>query len=139
MRGCCEVVCPYMKPEFHRMKAERIACSMQKLTDADYETIIEACMLAGTHWFNFARHRMAIAGSERDIMHAEYLDGAQRVEISLLAPSLLSALDEIEGYRAGFVRGDMEWDKRLRPVVEISSIRSAARLCVPRTPYVLTW
>jgi hypothetical protein len=123
-----------MKPDFHRMKAERIARSMQKLTDADYETIIEACMLAGTHWFNFARHRMAIAGSERDIMHAEYLDGAQRVEISLLEPSLLSALDEIEGYRAGFVRGDMEGGQgiaaRCRNLLD--TIRSAALGSTPR-------
>jgi hypothetical protein len=89
------------------MKAERIETSMQRLTDADYEAIIEASMLAGSHWLNFACHRMELTGPGADIMHAEYLSGAQRVEMSLRAPELLHAMDEIEAYRAGFVRGDL--------------------------------
>jgi hypothetical protein len=122
-----------MKPEFHRVKAERIARSMQKLNDVDYEIIIEGCMLAGTHWFNLARHQMEIAGPERDAMHAEFLDGAQRVAISLLAPALLSALDEIEGYRAGFVRGDLEGGDKIaaRCLSLLDIIRNAALNCGP--------
>lgn len=122
-----------MNPELHRTKAERIANSMQKLSDSDYEAIIEASMLAGTHWFNFARHQMKTTGSENDVMHAEYLNGTQRVEISLLAPVLLNALDEIEAYRAGFVRGDLaggqEVAARCRGLLE--SIRNAALAATP--------
>src|SRR6516225_9855329 len=108
MHSCCKIGGRHMKPEVHRVKAERIALTMQKLNDANYEIIIEGCMLAGTHWLNLARHQMEIAGYEHDAMHAEFLDGAQRVVISLLTPALLGALDEIEGYRTGFVRGDLE-------------------------------
>ena len=117
-----------MNREIHQSKAERITRSMRNLADSDYEAVIEASMLAGTHWFNLARHRMKIPGSDRDIMHAEYLDGAQRIEISLLAPAMLSALDEIEAYRAEFVRGDSvggrEIAARCRKLLEV--IRIAA-------------
>lgn len=97
-----------MKLELHRTKAERIARSMQKLSDADYEAIIEASMLAGSHWLNFACHRMELTDAETDVMHAEFMNGAQRVEMSLRVPELLQAMDEIEKYRAGFVRGDLD-------------------------------
>ena len=106
---------------------------MQKLNDANYEIIIEGCMLAGTHWLNFARHQMEIAGPDRDAMHAEFLDGAQRVAISLLAPALLGALDEIESYRAGFVRGDLEGGDKIAARCRglLDTIRHAALNCGP--------
>jgi len=107
MRRRRQVVCGSMTPELHRMKAQRIETSMQKLTDADYKAIIEASMLAGSHWLNFACHRMELTGPGADIMHVEYLSGAQRVQMSLRAPELLHAMDEIEAYRVGFVRGDL--------------------------------
>jgi hypothetical protein len=97
-----------MSPEFHRAKAERITRSMQKLSDSDYEAVIEACMLAGSHWLNFACHRMELTKSNNDVMHSEYLNGIHRIEISLRTPRLLQALDEIEACRVGFVRGDLD-------------------------------
>jgi hypothetical protein len=96
-----------MIPELHRMKARRIETSMEKLSDADYEAVIEGSMLAGSHWLNFACHRMELTVHGADVMHAEFLSGAQRVELSLRAPDLLHAMDQIEAYRAGFVRGDL--------------------------------
>jgi hypothetical protein len=96
-----------MIPALHRMKAQRIETSMEKLSDADYEAVIEGSMLAGSHWLNFACHRMELTGHSADVMHAEFLTGAQRVELSLRAPDLLHAMDQIEAYRAGFVRGDL--------------------------------
>jgi hypothetical protein len=71
-----------MIPELHRMKAQRIETSMEKLSDADYEAVIEGSMLAGSHWLNFACHRMELTGHSADVMHAEFLTGAQRVELS---------------------------------------------------------
>jgi len=102
-----------MSPEFHRAKAERIARSMEKLSDSDYEAVIEACMLAGSHWLNFACHRMELTASGNDVMHSEYLNGMHRIEISLRTPGLLQAMDEIEAYRAGFVRGDLDGGKQV--------------------------
>jgi hypothetical protein len=64
-----------MTPELHKAKAERIESSMQKLGDSDYEAIIEATMLAGSHWLNFACHRMKLTAEHVDVMHAEYLNG----------------------------------------------------------------
>lgn len=102
-----------MTPELHQTKAERIERSMQKLTDANYEAVIEAAMLAGSHWLNVACHRMKLTVPHVDVMHAEYLNGAQRVELSLRTPELLRAMDEIEAYRAGFVRGDLDGGKEV--------------------------
>jgi hypothetical protein len=112
-----------MNLEQHRTKAERITASMQKLNDSDYEAIIEATMLAGSHWLNFACHRMELTPMETDVMHAEFLNGVQRVELSLRTPELLQAIDEIEAYRADFVRGDLDGGpkvaKRCRDLLEL--------------------
>lgn len=133
MRGCGKVICQPINPELHRTKAERIANSMQKLSNSDYEAVIEATMLAGSHWLNLACHRMKLTGSDNDVMHAEYLNGAQRVEMSLRAPQLLHAMDEIEAYRAGFVRGDLDGGQqvasRCRGLLE--EIRRAALAAAP--------
>jgi hypothetical protein len=102
-----------MTPELHQSKAERIESSMQKLSDSDHEAMIEATMLAGSHWLNFACHRMKLTAAQNDIMHAEYLNGAQRIEISLRSPELLRAIDEIEAYRAGYVRGDLDGGQQI--------------------------
>jgi hypothetical protein len=113
MRGGGKVGYRRMTPELHQAKADRIESSMQKLIDSDYEAIIEATMLAGSHWFNFACHRMKLTAAHADVMHAEYLNGVERVELSLRAPELLRAMDEIEAYRAGFVRGDLDDGQRV--------------------------
>ncbi len=95
-----------MTPERHMMMAERIARAMRKLTPADYELVIEAAMLAGSHWFNAAAHRYGLTRDEDDVMHVEYLPGALRTKISLVAPRLTELLEQIEGYRPLFVKGD---------------------------------
>jgi hypothetical protein len=121
-----------MTPEFHDAKAERIAGAMRKLTDADYEAVIEASMLAGTHWFNLALHRSGLTGPDADVMHAEYLDGRQRLMLSLHAPALLAALDEIESYRARFVRGDVAGGERV--AARCRDLLRAIRDAAPKVP-----
>ncbi len=96
-----------MSPEQHEAKAERITRAMDKLTECDYEMVIEAAMLAGTHWFNIAMHRFGLTAFDDDVMHAEYLTGALRLKTSLVAVNLTEALDEIEQLRPLFVRGDV--------------------------------
>ena len=59
-----------MNVEAHRAKAESIERSLARCTTADYEIVIEGCMLAGTHWFNMALHRTGLLPEDQDAMHA---------------------------------------------------------------------
>jgi hypothetical protein len=96
-----------MTPEQHQAKALRIERSVSRLTDADYEAIIEGAMLAGTHWFNMVLHRTKLFPETRDAMHAEFLTVGERRRVAATAPDALAALDTIEGLRTLQVRGDM--------------------------------
>jgi len=96
-----------MNPEAHRAKAESIEQSLARCTTADYETVIEACMLAGTHWFNVALHAADLLPLDHDAMHAEFLTIGQRRRIACVMPSALAALDTIESLRTPYVRGDL--------------------------------
>lgn len=43
---------------------------MAKLNlDADYEAIIENCMIAGTHYYNSVMHTLGITPGEKDFKH----------------------------------------------------------------------
>jgi hypothetical protein len=95
-----------MTPDEHRDKAAAIERSLARCTPADYETVIEACMLAGTHWFNVALHGAGVLPPARDAMHAEFLSGPERRKARILVPAALAAMDEIEALRTPFVRGD---------------------------------
>lgn len=92
----------------HRAKAERIEASLARCRTDEYEAVIEATMLAGTHWFNVALHALELTAAQEDVLHAEYMTGAQRLKLSLIEPALLEALDFIERSRAGHVRGNLE-------------------------------
>ncbi len=96
-----------MRIDAHQAKAERIERSLAKCTPADYETVIEGAMLAGTHWFNALLHRRALRTVENDAMHAEFISQGERRKLSLAIPDELRALDEIEALRTSHVRGDM--------------------------------
>jgi hypothetical protein len=96
-----------MNADAHRAKAEAIERSLARCTTADYETVIEACMLAGTHWFNLALHAAGLLAAEHDAMHAEFLTLGQRRRIGCVLPGALAALDTIESLRTPYVRGDL--------------------------------
>lgn len=97
-----------MKIEAHRIKANAIEHSLHaRCTAADYETVIEGAMLAGTHWFNVLLHQAGILPLERDAMHAEFLSAGERRLVSVVVPGALQALDAIENLRTLHVRGDM--------------------------------
>lgn len=97
-----------MTPENHRNKAERIERSLALLTDTDWEIRIEAAMLAGTHWANFALHRRGVSADNEDIVHTSMCVVNTLRKYKLAERVLLEQLDEIEEIRAPFVRGDME-------------------------------
>ena len=112
----------------HREKAAHIEAAMKKLTVADYEAVIEAAMLAGTHWFNSALDAMKLTAVDADVMHAQYLAGDLRLKISLVAPAMLNALDEIEMLRPRFVRGNVAGGEEAarRALALLETIRQTA-------------
>jgi hypothetical protein len=81
---------------------------MRHASTSDYETVIEGCMLAGTHWFNVAMHKFGLTPPAGDVMHAEYIHQADRTKVNLVAPKMLKAIDEIEASRALYVRGNVK-------------------------------
>ena len=100
-----------MRIEEHIAKAQRIEHSLARCTTADYETVIEAAMLAGTHWFNVLLHRTNLLPEVEDAMHAEFLSAHNRRNAQATVPDALRALDDIERLRAPFVRGNMPGGK----------------------------
>lgn len=110
-----------MKTADHLMKAERITASLARCTAADYETVIEACMLAGTHWFNLVLHVANLRAEDADAMHSEFVSVGERRKIEATLPGLLAPLDAIEQMRTGYVRGDL-------PGGELAAATALARL-----------
>ena len=95
-----------MNAQQHRLKAERIERSLQKLVSADREIKIEAAMLAGTHWANYALHRRHVTADAEDIVHTSMLVVNTLRKYSIVEADLLEALAEIEELRPLHVRGD---------------------------------
>ena len=113
-----------MKTQYHRLKAENIERSLARCEVADYETVIEGAMLAGTHWFNIVLHQTALMPVERDAMHAEFMTVGDRRKVLATVPDALHALDEIERLRTPYVRGDMPGGERAAQI----ALASLARL-----------
>lgn len=113
-----------MKTQCHRLKAESIERSLARCEVADYETVIEGAMLAGTHWFNIVLHQTALMPVERDAMHAEFMTVGDRRKVLATVPDALHALDEIERLRTPYVRGDMPGGERAAQI----ALDSLARL-----------
>jgi len=93
--------------EAHRAKAQTIERSLARLSAADYETVIEACMLAGTHWLNILLHRTGMSAPECDTTHAEFMPGGERRKAAVVIPDAIRALDTIEALRTTHVRGNL--------------------------------
>lgn len=90
----------------HRLKAERIERSLASLVSSDREMKIEAAMLAGTHWANYALHRRGVTPDHEDIVHTSMLVVNMLRKYSIVEGELLLALAEIEELRPLHVRGD---------------------------------
>jgi hypothetical protein len=122
-----------ISPELHQKKAERIVRSLGKCSPSDYETIIEGAMLAGSHWFNLALHGYGLLPPDQDVMHAEFLTKAERLRVTLVAPELVEALEEIEAARALYVRGSAAGgeDMARRALTLLDRIREIALSAQP--------
>ena len=118
-----------MRAELHRQKAERIERSLVKCTDGDWELRIEAAMLAGTHWANYALHRRGVTPEAEDIVHTTMTVVAYLKKYELAEGILLAQLAEIEALRPLYVRGDVEGGPAAgkRALELLSSIGARAR------------
>ena len=118
-----------MKAEYHRMKAERIERSLAVLTDDDWEMKLEAAMLAGTHWANYALHRRGVSADNEDIVHTSMCVVNVLRKYSLAEKELLAQLDEIEELRPLYVRGDVPGGREAgaRALVLLAAIGERAR------------
>lgn len=96
-----------MKAADHRARAERIERSVAKCLPGDWEIRIEAAMLAGTHWANYALHRRGVSPADEDIVHTSMCTVNAIRKYSILEADLIRALSEIEDLRPLHVRGDM--------------------------------
>ena len=122
-----------MTPQQHNALADRIAASLQKVTEADYEAVIEGCMLAGTHWLNSALHSMGLSTPDHDALHVEYMVVHERYKAWLLAPAVIEALEGIEAMRALHVRGNADGGEAAAKVAlaGLETIRQAALKAEP--------
>lgn len=118
-----------MKTEHHRQRAERIECSIAKLGENDWEMKIEAAMLAGTHWANYALHRRGVSPEVEDIVHTTMLAVNMLGKYSIVEAELLRDLAEIEELRPLHVRGDMSGSREAaaRVLQLLASIGERAR------------
>jgi hypothetical protein len=98
---------PGMKSENHRLKAENIERSLKLLSEDDWEMKIDAAMLAGTHWANYALHRRGVTSDREDIVHNLMLVVGMLRKYSLAEGELLGAVTKIEELRPLDVRGDL--------------------------------
>lgn len=117
-----------MKAELHRQKAERIERSLKVCTPSDWEIQIEAAMLAGTHWANYALHRRGVTVDSEDIVHTTMTIVAYLRKYQLAEKELLGALTEIEELRPLYVRGDVPGGAEAgsRAIALLSIIRDRA-------------
>lgn len=118
-----------MKIADHLAKAERITASLSRCKLADYETVIEACMLAGTHWLNLTLHVAKLRPEDADAMHSEFLAVGERRKIEAVLPGLLTPMDAIEQLRTGYVRGDLPGGEEAaaRALAHLSELGARAR------------
>ena len=114
-----------MRIDAHRAKAEAVERSLARIALGDYEMVIEACMLAGTHWLNLLLHAYDLSAPDHDAMHAEFMTLAERRKVMCRIPAALGALDAIEALRTTHVRGDL-------PGGEEAAAKALASLAVLR-------
>lgn len=96
-----------MNADAHRTRAQRIEHSAAQCGPGDWEMRIEAAMLAGTHWANYALHRVGVTPDDEDIVHTSMLVVNMLRKYAIVEGELLAALGEIEELRPLYVRGDV--------------------------------
>lgn len=94
-----------MKPEDHLGKSQSMEQTLRKLDEiADYETIIELCMLISAHHVNAALHRLNVTPVDRDIKHNKLVGEIKRRRIGELL-GIYETIDGLENLRPRHVYG----------------------------------
>ena len=100
-----------MKINAHLHHAAELRRAILGLDESDIELIIEGAMLAGTHYMNAGVHMLGATLADEDIVHAEFMNGAQVATLNPACLRMWQALFVVEGLRAWYVRGDEASDK----------------------------
>ena len=125
-----------MKRQDHIKKAERFSRSLERCGADDWEAPIEGAMLAATHWVNLALHEVGILPTDRDMIHTDYLTGADMVRFGLVAEELVQAIHDIEDLRAPHVRGAHPGGREAgEKAVELLEVVRREALAVRPPPY----
>src|SRR6218665_1598491 len=94
-----------MKPEDHEAAARRIERSMRKCGLDEHEILIEAAMLAGSHWLNAHLHRLGATPPAQDVVHTYLLVVNEWRRRSVADARAVAALGAIEDLRPAYGRG----------------------------------
>lgn len=94
-----------MKIEDHLQKLKSMERTLDKLDEeADYEAIIELCMLISAHYANAALHKLRITPADRDIKHNKLAGEIERRRVEELLETR-TAIDALEQLRPRHVYG----------------------------------
>lgn len=94
-----------MKVEDHLQKLKAIEGTLKKLDEkADYEAIVELCMLISAHYVNAALHKLRITPVDRDIKHNKLAGEIKRRGVGELI-GVRDAIDALEQLRPRHVYG----------------------------------
>src|SRR6218665_72861 len=94
-----------MKPEDHQAAAQRIERSMRKCGLDEHEILIEAAMLAGSHWLNAHLHRLGATQPAQDVVHTYLLVVNELRRLSVADAQAVAALGALEDLRPAYGRG----------------------------------
>ena len=110
-----------MKIEDHLQKLKSMERTLRKLDEeADYEAIIELCILISAHYANAALHKLRITPVDRDIKHNKLAGEIGRRNVGELL-EVRTAIDMLEQLRPRYVYGrggDGKAAKRALKMVE---------------------
>jgi len=87
-----------MKIDDHLQKLKSMEKTLEKLDrEADYEAIVELCMLISAHYANATLHKLRITLADRDIKHNKLVGeiGRRRVAELLGVREAINALEQL--------------------------------------------
>lgn len=93
-----------MKIEDHLQKLRAMEGTLSKLDQsADYEAIVELCVLISAHYVNAALHKLRITPADRDIKHNRLAGEIERRRVGEL--KIAEAINALEQLRPRHVYG----------------------------------
>ena len=99
-----------MRVDYHLGKVERFKATIGKLDfDSDYETLIEAYMLAAAHLVNACLHKLGVLREDKDVKHNQLFGFVKgTVVFGDKGEDLASCVNGLEQLRPSHVYGKGE-------------------------------